>query len=59
MPSTDIDGSPILILSLDEADTIHRVLGACGFPVKCVRDLEIKVARFLEEANANTDKETD
>ena len=26
MPSTDIDGSPIMILSEDEAKTIHRFL---------------------------------
>jgi hypothetical protein len=55
MPSTDIDGSPILILSLEEAALAHQIVKNCGYNFGCVKRLEARISRFLEEADSTLD----
>jgi hypothetical protein len=47
----DFDGSPILILTLKEAELIHEIIKADEF--EFIGLLEAKFARFLEEAHEN------
>jgi hypothetical protein len=53
MTSTDINGSPILILSLGEAVLLNNVFEEIRMSSFCVCPLGEKVSRFLEEANEN------
>jgi hypothetical protein len=52
--NTDIDGSPILIVSLEEAALAHVIVVGCGYSSELVKRLETKLLGFLEEANENT-----
>ena len=50
MPSTDIDGRPLLILSRDEAQALHEMLKMPA--LGAFRDelaIERKIERFLNE----------
>jgi hypothetical protein len=59
MTNTDIDGRPILILSLEEAALAHVIVASCDHRFGQVQRLDAKLSRFLEEANENgPDKET-
>lgn len=60
MASTDIDGSPILIVSRDEAQQIVAVFEAV-FTFGIGRDIPIylKAKQFLEECDDNNDSPSD
>lgn len=55
MPSTDIDGSPILILSRKEAAALHDMLRMPAPGVfKDELAIENKIEQFLKETDAPT-----
>jgi hypothetical protein len=45
----DIDGSPILILSLEEAKVLHLIFDEISMTSFCPNPLGEKISRFLEE----------
>lgn len=57
MPSTDVDGSPILILSKTDAILVHQMLESISWDYSLSDDevvLKQKVDRFLEEIKNGT-----